>query len=68
MHTIHAHRRTVRSSSAYVFARTDVAIEKLVQMRAHIEETLAELKVINASCRQQVELRLKTTNINQKRL
>ena len=44
----------------YVIARTDTAIEELTQKRAQIDETLAELKVINASCRQQVELRSKT--------
>ena len=42
----------------YVIARTDTAIEELTQKRAHIDETLAELKIINASCRQQVELRM----------
>lgn len=42
----------------YVIARTDTAIEELTQKRAHIDETLAELKIINASCRQQVELRI----------
>lgn len=41
----------------YVISRTDSAIEALTQKRAQIEETLAELRVINASCRQQVELR-----------
>ena len=42
----------------YVIARTDTAIEELTQKRAHIAETLAELKIINASCRQQVELQI----------
>ena len=51
---------------AYVIARTDTAIEELAQKRAQIDETLAELKVINASCRQQVELRMKTTKIARK--
>jgi DNA-binding transcriptional MerR regulator len=53
---------------AYVIARTDTAIEELALKRAHIDKTLAELKVINASCRQQVESRLPTKNIKQKRL
>jgi DNA-binding transcriptional MerR regulator len=44
---------------AYVIARTDTAIEALVQKRAQIEETLAELRLINASCRQQVEAQAK---------
>ena len=51
---------------AYVIARTDAAIEELAQKRAQIDETLAELKVINASCRQQTKLRLKTKNNKQK--
>ena len=53
---------------AYVIARTDTAIEQLVQKRAQIDETLAELKVINAGCRQQAELRSKTQNMRKKRL
>lgn len=52
---------------AYVIERTDTAIEQLVQKRAQIEETLAELKVINASCRQQVKLRSKTRATRQNR-
>ena len=51
---------------AYVIARTDTAIEELAQKRAQIDETLAELRVINASCRQQVELRIKTKNSRKK--
>ena len=53
---------------AFVIARTDTAIEQLAQKRAQIDETLAELKLINASCRQQVEIRSKTRNTRQKRL
>ena len=53
---------------AYVIARTDTAIQELAQKRARIDETLAELKVINASCRQQVESQLKIKNSKQKRL
>ncbi len=53
---------------AYVIARTDTAIEELAQKSAHVDKTLAELKVINASCRQQMESRLQTKNIKKKRL
>ena len=35
----------------YVIERTDAAIQELEQKRAQIDETLAELRVINASCR-----------------
>lgn len=35
----------------YVIARTDAAIAELEQKRARIDETLAELRVINATCR-----------------
>jgi DNA-binding transcriptional MerR regulator len=35
----------------YVIARTDTAIKELEQKRSQIEDTLAELRVINASCR-----------------
>ncbi len=41
----------------YVIQRTDAAIEELEQKRARIDETLAELKVINASCRQLLQKR-----------
>ena len=41
----------------YVIQRTSTTIAELVQKRAHIDKTLAELRVINASCLQQVELR-----------
>ena len=36
---------------SYVIERTDTAIQALEQKRAQIDETLAELRVINASCR-----------------
>ncbi len=51
---------------AYVIARTDAAIEELAQKRTHIDETLAELKVINASCRRQADLR-KIVEINKRK-
>lgn len=41
----------------YVITRTDAAIAELEQKRTRIDETLAELKVINASCRKQMEAR-----------
>lgn len=37
----------------YVIARTDTAIAELEARRARIDETLAELRLINASCRRQ---------------
>ncbi len=39
----------------YVIDRTDTAIGELEQKRAQIDETLAELRVINASCRKHLE-------------
>jgi DNA-binding transcriptional MerR regulator len=42
---------------SYVITRTDTAIAELEQKRTRIDETLAELKVINASCRKQIDLR-----------
>ncbi len=44
----------------YVIARTDTAIAELEQKRAHIDATLAELRVINQSCRAQLESRKRT--------
>ncbi len=41
----------------YVLQRTDAAIGELEQKRAHIEATLAELRVINAEVRKQLESR-----------
>ena len=41
----------------YVITRTDTAIAELEQKRTRIDETLAELKVINASCRKMIEAR-----------
>ena len=37
---------------AYVIARTDQEITELEKKRARIDETLAELRVINASCKE----------------
>ena len=41
----------------YVIARTDTAIAELEKKRAQIDESLAELRLINASCRRQLEQR-----------
>lgn len=43
---------------SYVIERTDTEIAELEKKRARIDETLAELRVINASCRRQLEERL----------
>ena len=53
---------------AYVISRTDAAIDALTQKRSQIDETLAELKVINASCRQQADSRSKTRMGSKKRV
>ncbi len=39
----------------YVIERTDATIVELESKRAHIDTTLAELRVINQSCRRQLE-------------
>ena len=39
---------------SYVIERTDSEIAELEKKRAQIDETLAELRVINASCRKQL--------------
>jgi DNA-binding transcriptional MerR regulator len=44
---------------SYVIERTDTEIAELEKKRARIDETLAELRVINASCRGQLEARKK---------
>jgi DNA-binding transcriptional MerR regulator len=41
----------------YVIDRTGIAIAELEQKRAQIEETLAELRVINASCKRHLAAR-----------
>lgn len=41
----------------YVIERTDTEIAELEKKRARIDETLAELRVINASCRGHLEAR-----------
>jgi len=40
---------------SYVIERTDTEIAELEKKRARIDETLAELRVINTSCRGQLE-------------
>lgn len=42
---------------SYVIERTDTEIAALEKKRAHIDTSLAELRVINASCRKQLEER-----------
>ena len=41
----------------YVIERTDTEIAELEKKRAHIDKTLAELRVINATCRSHLEAR-----------
>ena len=41
----------------YVISRTDAAIAELEAKRAHIDATLAELRLINQTCRGQLEAR-----------
>ncbi len=40
---------------SYVIERTDTEIAELEKKRAQIDETLAELRVINATCRKNLE-------------
>jgi DNA-binding transcriptional MerR regulator len=40
---------------SYVIDRTDTAIQELEQKRSKIDETLAELRAINATCRSHLE-------------
>ncbi len=47
----------------YVIERTDAAIQELEQKRTQIDETLAELRVINASCRKHLEARQRSEKI-----
>ena len=44
----------------YVIERTDKAIQELKHKRSQIDETLAELRVINASCRVHLATRQKS--------
>jgi DNA-binding transcriptional MerR regulator len=46
----------------FAIERTDAEIAELEKKRAHIDETLAELHVINASARAQLEARQRTDN------
>ncbi len=41
----------------YVIDRTDTAIRELEQKRSQVDQTLAELRLINASCRKYLQLR-----------
>jgi DNA-binding transcriptional MerR regulator len=51
---------------SYVIERTDTEIADLERKRAQIDETLAELRVINASCRGHLETRLAAEKIQAK--
>ena len=42
---------------SYVIERTDAAIQELEQKRTQIDETLAELRLINTTCRKHLEVR-----------
>ena len=44
----------------YVIERTDTEIAELEKKRAQIDETLAELRVINAACRGHLQARQQT--------
>lgn len=46
----------------FAIERTDKEIAELEKKRAHIDETLAELRVINASARAQLEMRQRTNS------
>lgn len=48
---------------SYVIERTDQEIAELEKKRAHIDATLAELRVINASCRKHLEERKRAKKI-----
>lgn len=45
----------------FVITRTDAAIAELEARRAHIDATLAELRLINQTCRAQLEARKRGT-------
>ncbi len=45
----------------YVITRTDAAIAELEAKRAHIDATLAELRLINQTCRSQLDARKRGT-------
>lgn len=47
----------------YVIERTDQEIAELEKKRAHIDATLAELRVINATCRKHLEERKRSKKI-----
>ena len=49
---------------SYVIDRTDAAIQALEQKRAQIDETLAELRLINASCRKHLAARQSSATPN----
>ena len=48
---------------SYVIARTDQEIVELEKKRARIDETLAELRVINAACKKNLETQSPAENL-----
>jgi DNA-binding transcriptional MerR regulator len=48
---------------AYVIERTDAEIAELEKKRSHIDQTLAELRVINSASRQQLQERIESENL-----
>jgi len=52
-----AHGEGRARQAKFVLERTNAAIEQLEQKRAHIDATLAELRVINTTVRKQLEAR-----------
>jgi DNA-binding transcriptional MerR regulator len=48
---------------AYVIERTDAEIAELEKKRSHIDQTLAELRVINSTSRQQLQERIESENL-----
>ena len=57
LYGVHGEGRSQQLS--YVIARTDQTIRELEQKRAQIDETLAELRLINISSRRQMDARKK---------
>ncbi len=49
---------------SYVIERTNTAIAELEQKRAQIDETLAELQVINSTCRKHLQARQRLSSAN----
>jgi DNA-binding transcriptional MerR regulator len=59
---LYGHRGEGRMQQlSYVLERTDAAIAELEAKRGHIDATLTELRLINASCRRQLEERRRSS-------